>query len=179
MSTAIAVPGSLKLSTDTESLLFTAAHSVREFLQTTGNAEPTLSSNLKSNFSMHLRPKALPTLETFICSVAQSLKITPEVVVTSLIYVERLSKRLPQTAKTKADTPYRIFLAALLLAEKYWSDQAVKVKLLVMATGGLFRHKEILAMEKALLRVLKFELYVSADHIYGFAKRLGIEMNAT
>ncbi|KAJ2775853.1 hypothetical protein IWQ57_000010 [Coemansia nantahalensis] len=160
-------------------LLQTAACSVKALLRPSG--ERVLSSNLRSNFA-HLmagRPSALPTIETFVCSVSRALGVNAIVVVTSLIYVERLSARLPRSATGNPDSPYRIFLAALLLADKYWSDRAVKVMSLVAATGGLFRHREILAMERALLRILAFDLYVSAEHIRGFAANLGIDIDAT
>ncbi|KAJ2306772.1 hypothetical protein IWW55_001293 [Coemansia sp. RSA 2706] len=180
MSTAIATPSSVELQSTESHLLYTAACSVKALLRTSDATTGLLTSNLHSNFA-HLAPArpSLPSIETFVCSVATTLSATPVVVVTSLIYVERLSARLPQSARGKADTPYRIFLAALLLADKYWSDQAVKVKMLVAATGGLFRHREILAMERALLRILRFDLFVSADQIRDFASKLGIDINAT
>ncbi|KAJ2359340.1 hypothetical protein IWW50_000142 [Coemansia erecta] len=188
MTTVIATPrASVELRTSSEAdLLYTAACSVKALLRTTsdhpgaGNTTGVLTSNLRSNFA-HLMAKSavLPPLESFVCSVAKTLSVKPAVVVTSLIYVERLSERLPQSATGKMDTPYRIFLAALLLADKYWSDQAVKVKALVAATGGLFKHREILAMERALLRILGFNLFVSADQIRAFANTLGIDIDAT
>ncbi|KAJ2443678.1 hypothetical protein GGF42_006549, partial [Coemansia sp. RSA 2424] len=86
----------------------------------------------------------------------------------------RLRKHLPNTATGSADTPYRIFLASLLLADKFWSDHSVQIKNLVAAAGGVFSLKEIAAMERALLKLLKFNLYVSADEIRTHALRLGI-----
>ncbi|KAJ2780155.1 hypothetical protein H4R18_003603 [Coemansia javaensis] len=157
-------------------LLQTAACSVKELLRPGG----MVSSNLRSNFA-HLMagsPPALPPIETFVCTVARTLGVSALVVATSLVYVERLSGRLPRSASGRADTPYRIFLAALLLADKYWSDRAVTIKSLVVAAGGLFRHREILAMERALLRVLRFDLSVSPEHIRRFADDLGLDIGA-
>ncbi|KAJ2902866.1 hypothetical protein GGI21_004499 [Coemansia aciculifera] len=96
------------------------------------------------------------------------------VLVTALIYVERLRRHLPNTATGSADTPYRIFLASLLLADKFWSDHSVQIKSLVAAAGGLFSQREICAMERALLKLLKFDLFVSADEIRTHALKLGI-----
>ncbi|KAJ2059963.1 hypothetical protein GGI17_004075 [Coemansia sp. S146] len=96
------------------------------------------------------------------------------VLVTALIYVERLRKHLPKTATGSMDTPYRIFLASLLLADKFWSDHSVQIKNLVAAAGGVFSMKEIAAMERALLKLLQFNLYVSADEIRTHAQKLGI-----
>ncbi|KAJ2717018.1 hypothetical protein H4R19_000273 [Coemansia spiralis] len=179
MSAIVAAPGA---AAEQPSLLLlqTAACSVKALLRPRGDG--AVSSNLRNNFA-HLMmanpPAALPSVETFVCSVARAVGVSAIVVVTSLIYVERLTARLPQAATGKADSPYRIFLAALLLADKYWSDKALKVASLVAATGGLFRHREILAMERALLRILGFDLYVSADHIRRFAGNLGIDIDAT
>ncbi|KAJ2497861.1 hypothetical protein GGH96_004779 [Coemansia sp. RSA 1972] len=185
MSTVIVTPSApVELGPGTESqLLYTAACSVKALLRTTidkPGASSVLTSNLRSNFA-HLMVKSsiLPPLETFVMSVAKTLTVKPVVVVTSLIYVERLSIRLPQSATGKTDTPYRIFLAALLLADKFWSDRPVKVKALVAATGGLFKHQEVLAMERALLRILKFNMFVSADQVRGFASKRGIDIDAT
>ncbi|KAJ2158160.1 hypothetical protein GGF46_003967 [Coemansia sp. RSA 552] len=159
-------------NTGARSLLQTAASSVKLLLHTTDGSR-------RGNIGHPMGPTPLPSIEAFVASVAQTLKASPVVVVTSLIYVERLSKRLPQSATGKADTPYRIFLVSLLLADKFWSDRAMGVKALVAATGGLFRHAEILAMEKALLRIIGFDLFVSAAHIRRFARALGIEIDAT
>ncbi|PIA17688.1 hypothetical protein COEREDRAFT_80368 [Coemansia reversa NRRL 1564] len=190
MSAVIATPNaSVALCPSVEAqLLHSAACSVKAFIRTSNDVVGSnngtgklLTSNLRSNFAhlMTSKTNMLPSIETFVSSVTRTLGASVAVLVTALIYVERLSKRLPQKAIGKADTPYRIFLGTLLLADKYWSDRAIKVRALVTATGGLFRHCEILAMERAMLGLLGYKLFVSAENIRNFAKNLGINIDAT
>ncbi|KAJ2458423.1 hypothetical protein GGF42_002085 [Coemansia sp. RSA 2424] len=189
MSTAIATPGprmdlgpAPPSASGQSQLLYTTVRSLKSLMRTTDRQPQQLlqaagchSGGLRTNFAhiIHQQP-LLPSIETFICNVTASLKIKMAVLVTALIYVERLRKHLPNTATGSADTPYRIFLASLLLADKFWSDHSVQIKNLVAAAGGVFSLKEISAMERALLKLLKFNLYVSADEIRTHALRLGI-----
>ncbi|KAJ1961614.1 hypothetical protein GGI12_003150 [Dipsacomyces acuminosporus] len=158
-------------------ILRTAACSLRSLMRTTNQISQ--GASLRSNFA-HIIPasQTLPTMEMFVHSITSSLKIKPAVLATSLVYVDRLGSRLPKTARGTADTPYRIFLAALLLADKYWSDRSVMVKNLARASDGLFQQREICAMEVALLKILGFRLYVSAEEIQGYADKLGISLDA-
>ncbi|KAJ1647348.1 PHO85 cyclin-1 [Coemansia erecta] len=181
-------------------LMRTAACSLKSLLRTVDScgqqpafdvaAEPV--SSLRGNFS-HMMPKAaaaaaapqsiimastsrlmLPPIEVFVRSVTSTLNTKAAVLVTALIYVERLGKRLPRSATGAPDTPYRVFLAALMLADKFWSDHSVAAKNLVAAAGGAFGQREIAAMERAMLKLLGFNLYVSADHIRQHARKIGM-----
>ncbi|KAJ2890131.1 hypothetical protein IWW38_004302 [Coemansia aciculifera] len=186
MSTVVATPGprmdlgpAPTSASGQSQLLNTTVRSLKSLMRTT-DRQPLQqqlhqAGGLRSNFAhiINQRP-LLPSIETFICSVTASLKIKMAVLVTALIYVERLRRHLPNTATGSADTPYRIFLASLLLADKFWSDHSVQIKSLVAAAGGLFSQREICAMERALLKLLKFDLFVSADEIRTHALKLGI-----
>ncbi|KAJ2488902.1 hypothetical protein IWW37_004439 [Coemansia sp. RSA 2050] len=185
MSTAIATPGPrmdlgpVPPSASSESrLLYTTVRSLKSLMRTSDRQPQQLcqaSGGMRSNFAHIIhQPPLLPSIEAFIGSVTASLKIKMVVLVTALIYVERLRKHLPRTATGSMDTPYRIFLASLLLADKFWSDHSVQIKYLVAAAGGVFGMREIAAMERALLKLLKFNLYVSADEIRTHAYKLGI-----
>ncbi|KAJ2037118.1 hypothetical protein H4S03_003181 [Coemansia sp. S3946] len=185
MSTAIATPGPrmdlgpVPSSINGQSrLLYTTVRSLKSLMRTSDRQPQQLyqqSGGIRSNFAhiIHQQP-LLPSIDDFIRSVTASLNIKMAVLVTALIYVERLRKHLPKTATGSMDTPYRIFLASLLLADKFWSDHSVQIKNLVAAAGGVFSMKEISAMERALLKLLKFSLYVSADEIHTHAHKLGI-----
>ncbi|KAJ2723163.1 PHO85 cyclin-1 [Coemansia sp. Benny D115] len=172
-------------------LMHTAACSLRALLRTEmASARPEGPHTLRENFG-HMLPNEpamgapagiamasssrhlLPSIEVFVALVTGALGTKTAVLVTALVYVERLGKRLPRSATGAPDTPYRIFLAALLLAEKFWSDRSVAVKNLVAAAGGAFGQREIAAMERALLKLLGFNLYVSAAHIRAHATKMG------
>ncbi|KAJ2703993.1 hypothetical protein FB645_003649 [Coemansia sp. IMI 203386] len=179
-------------------LMHTAACSLKSLLRTVDShgqpasgAQETVSS-LRGNFS-HMMPKTaaappviiastsrqmLPPIEVFVRSITNTLNTKAAVLVTALIYVERLGKRLPRSATGAPDTPYRVFLAALMLADKFWSDHSVAAKNLVAAAGGAFGQREIAAMERAMLKLLGFNLYVSADHIRQHARKIGMNTEA-
>ncbi|KAJ2381376.1 hypothetical protein GGI23_007599 [Coemansia sp. RSA 2559] len=177
MSTAVVTPNRGVVSVDLahaheQQLLRTAAFSLKSLLRTDSQARGTGGA---PNQHILLNPMLLnlPSIETFIFNITTSLDIKTAVLVTALIYVERLSRRLPESATGTVDTPYRIFLASLLLADKFWSDSAVPVKALVAAAGGVFAHREIASMERALIKLLGFNLYVSAEQIRKHAQRIG------
>ncbi|KAI8326119.1 hypothetical protein GQ54DRAFT_295039 [Martensiomyces pterosporus] len=177
MSAAVAaVHEPVQLGTN-DQLLRTTAWSLRSLMRTTDQLAQ--GTSLRSNFA-HIIPasQTLPTIEVFVHSITASLSIKPAVLVTALIYVERLGSRLPKSATGTADTPYRIFLSALLLADKYWSDHSVVAKSLVGASGGLFQQREICAMERALLKFLGFNLFVSAEEIRHYAEKLSIDLGS-
>ncbi|KAI9501095.1 hypothetical protein GGI25_006071 [Coemansia spiralis] len=164
MTTAIAATPGLDISGSHGQLLRTAAYSLKSLLRT--DTTQKIGCTLAN----------LPPIETFVCSITSTLGIKTAVLVTALIYVERLSRRLPASATGTVDTPYRIFLAALLLADKFWSDHAVPIKSLVAATGGVFPLREISNMERALIKLLGFNLFVSADQVQCHAKKLGFDI---
>ncbi|KAJ1950123.1 hypothetical protein EC988_004505 [Linderina pennispora] len=179
MSTAIASTTALQgpaLECNSHSqLLRTTAWSLRSLMRTTDRLAS--GPGLRGNFG-HIIPASatLPSIEVFVNSITASLHIKAAVLVTALVYVERLGRRLPKSAQGTADTPYRIFLAALVLADKYWSDHAVKAKSLVKAAGGLFQLSEICAMERAVLKILGFRLYVSTEELRQYADKLSIDL---
>ncbi|KAJ2517715.1 hypothetical protein H4217_003783 [Coemansia sp. RSA 1939] len=157
-------------------LLRTAAYSLKSLLRTnSGTSGGMATTTAGHGGGLLLNPLLpnLPTIEAFILNITTALDIKTAVLVTALIYVERLSQRLPESATGTADTPYRIFLASLLLADKFWSDSAVPVKSLVAATGGVFAHREIASMERAMIKLLGFNLFVSADQIHAHARKIG------
>ncbi|KAJ1825214.1 PHO85 cyclin-1 [Coemansia sp. RSA 2599] len=176
----------------------TAAWSLKSLLRTVDSQGQLVApetaetvSSLRGNFSQ-MMPKAavapvimastsrlmLPPIEVFVRSVTSTLNIKAAVLVTALVYVERLGKRLPRSATGAPDTPYRVFLAALMLADKFWSDHSVSAKSLVAAAGGAFGQREIAAMERAMLKLLGFNLYVSAEHIRQHARKIGMSTEA-
>ncbi|KAJ1846823.1 PHO85 cyclin-1, partial [Coemansia sp. RSA 2703] len=126
-------------------LMQMAVYTLKSLLRTTDAPRQDLNSgigSLRGNFS-HIMPantastpvilassskQMLPTIEVFVNNVTSTLNIKTTVFVTALVYIGRLGKRLPRSATGAPDTPYRVFLAALLLADKFWSDHAVRAK---------------------------------------------------
>ncbi|KAL7746625.1 hypothetical protein RI367_008025, partial [Sorochytrium milnesiophthora] len=65
----------------------------------------------------------LPPLPTFVRRILRLSRVQPHTLLVAHIYIRRLARSLKTPpAATRPDTPYRLFLAAILLASKYTSD---------------------------------------------------------
>ncbi|CAO3611386.1 unnamed protein product [Mucor fragilis] len=112
----------------------------------------------------------LPDLPTFIKLVYQKCHLTPTVLVIGLIYLERLKKNLPDQAQGEYDTPYKLFLAAMIVATKYIEDYASHAVSIYRIVAPLYTSRELNEMERSFLGVLKFDLYVDISEMDRFVE---------
>lgn len=119
---------------------------------------------------------SMPNLLQFIKEISTKADVSPITLLVGLIYVHRLKKNLPALARGEFDTPYRIFLAAILVASKYLSDNSLHNKTIAMVTEGLFSLKDVNTMERSFLGLLKYELWVTDQEINEFLEEHRMEL---
>ncbi|KAI7904092.1 cyclin domain-containing protein [Cokeromyces recurvatus] len=109
----------------------------------------------------------LPPLNEFIANVFQRSRLSPCVCLVSLIYLQRLKTGLPSHARGDMDTPYRLFLAAIMTASKFLSETGTCLtsQSIVMMTDYIYTPKDINLMERSFLGLIKYNLFVNVESI--------------
>ncbi|KAK9708120.1 hypothetical protein K7432_009822 [Basidiobolus ranarum] len=110
----------------------------------------------------------LPSLEAFIKLMTIRTKLSLPTIMVSLIYVERLNKSLPPSARGDFETPYKIFLAAVLSASKFLNDRPIENCKMASLCGGYFTLYEINEMERCFLSLINYQLFVDSEDVRNF-----------
>ncbi|KAG2202655.1 uncharacterized protein EV154DRAFT_490548 [Mucor mucedo] len=135
----------------------------------------TLTTDNLIHCSNQPNARRLPPLNEFIQDFYKQKKIPCAVKLFTLIYLKRLKSKLPDHARGGPDTPYRLFLAALLTSSKYLSEAGTGLTSTHVSylTHQLYTPKDINRMERSFLGLLRYDLWVSSDHIHAFIKAYG------
>lgn len=109
----------------------------------------------------------LPPLNEFIATVFERSQLPPCVCLVSLIYLQRLKMRLPRHARGDVDTPYRLFLAAILTASKFMSETGACLtsQTITEMTDHVYTYKDVNLMERSFLGLIKYDLFVDVQGI--------------
>ncbi|KAG1470795.1 hypothetical protein G6F56_002476 [Rhizopus delemar] len=101
----------------------------------------------------------LPSLSSFITLIVNRARVKAGTLLGSLVFLTKMTKKLPTTARGMPCTSYRIFLACLIVSSKtfndvspknsYWCRQAI-----------YFTLGEINLMEKQLLILLEYRTWI-------------------
>ncbi|GAA5812864.1 hypothetical protein MFLAVUS_006323 [Mucor flavus] len=117
---------------------------------------------------LYYQQKLLPTLPIFVKHVFYHCKLTPTILVVALIYLERLKTHLPSKSKGEFDTPYKMFIASVILATKFIEDTNTIAHSIYRLVSPLYRAKEINEMERSFLGVIEYDLFVDLTQVSKF-----------
>lgn len=109
--------------------------------------------------------KPLPSLMTFINKLVRYTNVYTGTLMTTLVYLDRLKRRLPKTAQGLPCTRHRIFLSCLVLASKFHNDSLPKNIHWANYTDGLFTLKDLNLMERQLLYLLNWDMRVTSEQM--------------
>ncbi|TPX49680.1 hypothetical protein SeLEV6574_g01326 [Synchytrium endobioticum] len=113
----------------------------------------------------------MPPLAEFIASLLERSQVPTPVFIASYVYISRLAKRLPSTARGLSCTRHRIYTASLLVAAKYFSDAPTRNRRWA-AYADVFSLDDVNLMERQLLQLLDYNLGVSAAELDDAARGL-------
>ncbi len=146
----------------------------RIFPPTLSKTPPATSPRNAAN--PYPREALIPPLEKFISSVIERTgNVT--VLVSSLVYLDRLKTKLPNIHYESPDTPHRIFLGCLILAAKFaldgpptnrvWAEQNFNSSVTTTNINRFgFSIAEINFKERELLSFLGWDLFITPDDFY-------------
>lgn len=119
--------------------------------------------------------RRLPPLNEFIATLFRRSQLPPSVCLVSLIYLQRLKKSLPRHARGDLDTPYRLFLAAILTASKFMSEAGSALTSLDVSemTDRVYSPKDVNVMERSFLGLIKYDLFVNVEAIKEYLSMYG------
>ncbi|ORX90416.1 hypothetical protein K493DRAFT_317984 [Basidiobolus meristosporus CBS 931.73] len=112
--------------------------------------------------------KGIP-LREFIARITMKSQIPINNILCALLYLVRLKQRHP-ACKGVSGSGNRLFLAALIVGNKFLYDNAYLNSSWVPITDGLFTVREINLMEFELLYFLNFRLHVTKDQWVNFVQ---------
>lgn len=110
--------------------------------------------------------KRLPSLLKFLNRLIQALRLNNGIFMSTIIYLNRLKAKLPENCKGLPSTRHRILLSCLILSIKFNNDFSLKNHDWLKLTNRLFNLKDINLMERQLLYLLDWNLFVNEFEIF-------------
>lgn len=104
--------------------------------------------------------KKLPSLLKFLNKLINALNLNNGILMSTIVYLNRLKSKLPNNCKGLPSTRHRILLSCLILAIKFNNDFSLKNHDWLKLTNNLFNLKDINLMERQLLYLLNWNLFI-------------------
>lgn len=145
-----------------------AAYERAETVNFSANAD----TSVFSSFSFSKLTTPTKAFNQFIMSVIKHTQLPPTAVSLALYYILRLKKLSSKPIVGNANSEYRVFSIALMLANKFLDDNTYTNKTWAEVTH--LPLKEISAMEVEFLANLRYSLYVNADDWAAWQRRLRV-----
>ncbi|KAJ9048714.1 PHO85 cyclin-1 [Entomophthora muscae] len=116
-----------------------------------------------------------PDLILYVNSLLGELRVSKITSIIALIYCDHLRCRLPINACGASDTLYRVFTASLLVACKYMGEKYTNKDF--AEASGIFTLQEINQIERELLILLDYNIWISSDMVrdFYFSNKAGLE----
>jgi G1/S-specific cyclin PLC1 len=130
-------------------------------------AVPRISRNKENVYDSNL-----PSIEEFVVSVIARSNVSVPVLIASLVYLSRLQTYLPSAATGCPSTPHRVFLVALILADKAHNECGTKnthwSQCSAVAEHNYFgfSNGEVNRMERQFLYLLDWDIRIDPQDLY-------------
>jgi Cyclin, N-terminal domain len=107
----------------------------------------------------------MPHLADFVRYMVNISQTLPMTLLTAMVFLERFRRNLPNTSSGTTETLHRIFLAALILANKVLFDVPLKNAHWAKMSSSFYTLEEINLMEKQFLSIIHYDLSLNNEEL--------------
>lgn len=107
----------------------------------------------------------LPTVYDFVWKLVNYTRVHTPTLLCTVVYLNRLRKKLPEDASGLPSTTHRILLACLILSAKNHNDSSPLNKHWTKYTDGLFTLQDLNLMERQLLAILDWNTRITESEL--------------
>ncbi|KAI7859284.1 hypothetical protein BDC45DRAFT_432947, partial [Circinella umbellata] len=121
--------------------------------------------------------RKVPGLLYFIQKVTTESRVSCHVAIVALIYIERCKQALPRNATGDDDTAHRIFIAALLVADKFlqgttWTSSKNRLTNRCMAKiSSIYTLEQVNQLECSFLNLIKHQCWINEVDVQNYLLR--------